>query len=215
MTEITIISGFLGAGKTTLIRMITGLAAPSDGNLLLFGSSNLLEGRKQIGTVIESPALYPGMTARENLITQCKLQGVTDESQADSILTLIGLSDTGRKKVKDFSLGMRQRLAIGLSLVGNPKLLVLDEPINGLDPEGIKEIRDLILKLNHDRNITVLISSHILGELSRLATRYGIIHRGRLIEEFTETQLFERCHTKDGKAEMDLEEYFLNAIGGK
>ena len=155
------------------------------------------------------------MTARENLITQCKLQGVTDESQADSILTLIGLSDTGKKKVKDFSLGMRQRLAIGLSLVGSPKLLVLDEPINGLDPEGIKEIRDLILKLNHDRNITVLISSHILGELSRLATRYGIIHRGRLIEEFTETQLFERCHTKDGKAEMDLEEYFLNAIGGK
>lgn len=195
--------------------MITGLAAPSDGNLLLFGSSNLLEGRKQIGTVIESPALYPGMTARENLITQCKLQGVTDESQADSILTLIGLTDTGKKKVKDFSLGMRQRLAIGLSLVGNPKLLVLDEPINGLDPEGIKEIRDLILKLNHDRNITVLISSHILGELSRLATRYGIIHRGRLIEEFTETQLFERCHSKDGKAEMDLEEYFLNAIGGK
>lgn len=212
------IYGFIGkngAGKTTLIRMITGLAAPSDGNLLLFGSSNLLEGRKQIGTVIESPALYPGMTARENLITQCKLQGVTDESQADSILTLIGLTDTGKKKVKDFSLGMRQRLAIGLSLVGNPKLLVLDEPINGLDPEGIKEIRDLILKLNHDRNITVLISSHILGELSRLATRYGIIHRGRLIEEFTETQLFERCHSKDGKAEMDLEEYFLNAIGGK
>lgn len=212
------IYGFIGkngAGKTTLIRMITGLAAPSDGNLLLFGSSNLLEGRKQIGTVIESPALYPGMTARENLITQCKLQGVTDESQTDSILTLIGLSDTGKKKVKDFSLGMRQRLAIGLSLVGNPKLLVLDEPINGLDPEGIKEIRDLILKLNHDRNITVLISSHILGELSRLATRYGIIHRGRLIEEFTETQLFERCHSKDGKAEMDLEEYFLNAIGGK
>lgn len=195
--------------------MITGLAAPNDGNLLLFGRSNLLEGRKHIGTVIESPALYPGMTARENLITQCKLQGVTDESQADSILTLIGLSDTGKKKVKDFSLGMRQRLAIGLSLVGTPKLLVLDEPINGLDPEGIKEIRDLILKLNHDHNITVLISSHILGELSRLATRYGIIHRGRLIEEFTETQLFERCHSKDGKAEMDLEEYFLNAIGGK
>ena len=173
------IYGFIGkngAGKTTLIRMITGLASPSDGNILLFGSPELKEGRSAIGTVIESPAFYPGMTARQNLIVQCKLQGIRDESQADAILTLVGLDDTGHKKAKDFSLGMRQRLAIAIALIGSPRLLILDEPTNGLDPEGIKEVRELILKLNRDRKITVLISSHILGELSKFATRYGIIH---------------------------------------
>ena len=133
------IYGFIGkngAGKTTLIRMITGLASPSDGNILLFGSPELKEGRSAIGTVIESPAFYPGMTARQNLIVQCKLQGIRDESQADAILTLVGLDDTGHKKAKDFSLGMRQRLAIAIALIGSPRLLILDEPTNGLDPEG-------------------------------------------------------------------------------
>lgn len=211
------IYGFIGkngAGKTTLIRMITGLAAPSDGTILLFGSSDLRTARKQIGTVIESPAIYPGMTARENLLVQYKLLGIKDESQADAILTLTGLKDTGSKKAKDFSLGMRQRLAIALALIGNPRFLVLDEPTNGLDPEGIKEIRDLILKLNKDRNITVLISSHILGELSKFATRYGIIHQGRLIDEFTEEQLHTRCKSPDGGKDMDLEDYFLSKIQG-
>ncbi|WP_417168996.1 ABC transporter ATP-binding protein [[Clostridium] scindens] len=200
------IYGFIGkngAGKTTLIRMITGLASPSDGNILLFGSPELKEGRSAIGTVIESPAFYPGMTARQNLIVQCKLQGIRDESQADAILTLVGLDDTGHKKAKDFSLGMRQRLAIAIALIGSPRLLILDEPTNGLDPEGIKEVRELILKLNRDRKITVLISSHILGELSKFATRYGIIHHGKLIEEFTENQLWERCSSKDGTRQMD------------
>lgn len=175
------IYGFIGkngAGKTTLIRMITGLAAPDDGTILMFGSPDLPEGRKFTGTVIESPALYPGMTA------------------------------------KDFSLGMRQRLAIGIALIGNPKFLILDEPTNGLDPEGIKEIRDLILRLNHDRKITVLISSHILGELSKFATRYGIIHQGKLIDEFTEEQLIQRCSAPDGTPIMDLEDYFLKKIQG-
>lgn len=212
------IYGFIGkngAGKTTLIRMITGLAKPSDGNMLLFGNSNLLEGRRNIGTVIESPALYSGMTARENLIVQCKLQNVSDFTQVDNILTLVGLSETSKKKAKNFSLGMRQRLAIAIALVGNPQLLILDEPTNGLDPEGIKEIRELIVKLNKDRKITVLISSHILGELSKFATRYGIIHHGKLIEEFTEQQLLERCKSHDGSQTMDLEEYFLERIGGK
>ena len=164
------IYGFIGkngAGKTTLIRMITGLASPSDGNILLFGSPELKEGRSAIGTVIESPAFYPGMTARQNLIVQCKLQGIRDESQADAILTLVGLDDTGHKKAKDFSLGMRQRLAIAIALIGSPRLLILDEPTNGLDPEGIKEVRELILKLNRDRKITVLISSHILGKWNK------------------------------------------------
>lgn len=210
------IYGFIGkngAGKTTLIRMIAGLAAPDEGHVLLFGKTDLLAGRKQIGTVIESPALYPGMTARENMIAQCKFQNA-DLSQADSILKLVGLSDTGKKKAKQFSLGMKQRLAIGLALIGNPKFLLLDEPTNGLDPEGIREIRELILKLNKDRNITVLISSHILGELSKFATRYGIIHEGKLLEEFTETQLWERC-SKDKDHQIDLEEYFLQKIGGR
>lgn len=201
-----------GAGKTTLIRIAAGLAAPSSGNVLLFGKPDLLPGRKDIGTVIESPALYPGMTARENLTAQCMLMNA-DPSQIDSILTLVGLEDTGTKKARHFSLGMRQRLAIALSLVGSPKLLFLDEPTNGLDPEGIREIRELILKLNRDRHITVLISSHILGELSKFATRYGILHHGVLLEEFTENELWERCG-EAGEHTIDLEEYFLQKIGG-
>lgn len=201
-----------GAGKTTLIRIAAGLAAPSDGNILLFGKPDLLQGRKDIGTVIESPALYPGMTARENLMAQCKLQDA-DPAQIDSILTLVGLEDTGTKKARHFSLGMRQRLAIGLSLIGNPRLLFLDEPTNGLDPEGIREIRELIQKLNQEKHITVLISSHILGELSKFVTRYGILHHGVLLEEFTEDELWERC-SKAGEHTIDLEEYFLQKIGG-
>lgn len=211
------IYGFIGkngAGKTTLIRMITGLAKPSDGNILLFGKPDLLEGRARIGTVIESPAFYPGMTARENLIAQCRLLGINDLAQVDDILELVGLDDTGKKKARNFSLGMRQRLAIALALIGNPELLILDEPTNGLDPEGIKEIRELILRLNKERKITVLISSHILGELSKFATRYGIIHQGKLIEEFTEEELWERCRSSDNSKQMDLEDYFLERIGG-
>lgn len=210
------IYGFIGkngAGKTTLIRMITGLASPSDGNIQMFGSSNLLDGRAKIGTVIEAPAFYPGMTAKENLITQCKLQGIKDYSHIDNLLELVGLHDTGKKKCKNFSLGMKQRLAIAIALIGKPDLLILDEPTNGLDPEGIKEIRELILKLNQKYQITVLICSHILGELSKFATRYGIIHHGKLVEEFTEADLWERCSNGTDQ-EVDLEEYFLNRIGG-
>lgn len=211
------IYGFIGkngAGKTTLIRMVAGLAAPSDGNIQLFGSSNLLKGRGKIGTVIESPAFYPNMTARENLIAFCKLQGIHNFSHLDGLLELVGLPDAGRKKAKNFSLGMKQRLAIAIALIGNPKFLILDEPTNGLDPEGMKEIRELILKLNRERRITVLVSSHILGELSKFATRYGIIHHGKLIEEFTEDELWENCR-ENGQSYADLEDYFLSRIGGK
>jgi ABC-type multidrug transport system, ATPase component len=184
-----------GAGKTTLIRMAVGLASPSTGTIVLFDSEQLVEQRDKVGTVIEYPAIYPNMTARDNLMTQCKLQNIKDVNVITEILELVGLSDTGKKKAKNFSLGMKQRLAIAISLVGNPEFLILDEPTNGLDPEGIKEMRLLIQKLNRERQITVLISSHILGELSKLATRYGIIHSGKLIEEFTDEELKEKCKT--------------------
>lgn len=211
------IYGFIGkngAGKTTLIRMVTGLAVPSDGSIQLFGSGSLLEGRSRIGTVIEAPAFYPGMTARENIIAFSRLQGLRDFSHVEELLELVGLDHTGKKKCRNFSLGMKQRLAIAIALIGDPKLLILDEPTNGLDPEGMKEVRDLILKLNQERGITVLVSSHILGELSKFATRYGIIHHGKLIEEFTEEDLWRRC-ARDGRQEIDLEDYFLSKIGGK
>jgi ABC-type multidrug transport system, ATPase component len=184
-----------GAGKTTLIRMAVGLAAPTKGKIELFDSEQLIKQRDKMGTVIEYPAIYPNMTAKDNLMTQCKLQNIKDVSIIREILELVGLSDAGKKKAKNFSLGMKQRLAIAISLVGEPEFLILDEPTNGLDPEGIKEIRILIQKLNKERQITVLISSHILGELSKLATRYGIIHGGKLIEEFTDEELKEKCKT--------------------
>lgn len=190
------IYGFIGkngAGKTTLIRMAVGLAAPTAGSLELFGSTDLTRQRSRIGTVIEYPAVFPHMTARQNLEAQCKLLGIRDKSVIDQTLQTVGLGDTGKKKAKNFSLGMKQRLAIAIALIGEPEFLFLDEPTNGLDPTGIKEIRELIQKLNREHGITVLISSHILGELSKLATRYGIINNGVLVEEFTEAELEERC----------------------
>lgn len=181
-----------GAGKTTLIRTIVGLAAPTAGEIELFESTDLKKQRYKIGTVIESPAVYPNFTAKQNLIAQQKLFGKTDINEINRILEIVGLADTGKKKAKNFSLGMKQRLAIAISLIGNPEFLVLDEPINGLDPAGIKDVRDLILKLNKENNITVLISSHILGELAKIATRYGVICNGKLVDEFTPQELQSR-----------------------
>lgn len=186
------IYGFIGengAGKTTMIRMMAGLAKPSSGRLSLFGSYDLVKAREKIGTVIEYPALIPGMTARENLMVEMKLRGLKDPKKIEEVLIKVGLADTKKKKVKNFSLGMKQRLAIAIALLGDPEFLILDEPTNGLDPVGIREIRELIQELNQEHHITVLISSHILGELSKLATRYGIIHKGELIQEFTEEEL--------------------------
>ncbi len=202
-----------GAGKTTLIRIICGLAAPTGGDIKLFDSSDLVSARKEIGTVIESPAFYPNMTAKQNLMAQCKLMGVKNTKCIPKILHMVGLEGTDKKKAKNFSLGMKQRLAIALSLVGEPKFLVLDEPTNGLDPEGIKEIRELILTLNEKYEITVLISSHILSELSKIATRYGMLHEGKLLEEFTEEDLWKKC-SENQNGELDLESYFLQVIGG-
>ncbi|WP_019680937.1 ATP-binding cassette domain-containing protein [Ruminococcus flavefaciens] len=181
-----------GAGKTTLIRIVTGLNHPSSGEFIFYGVKNndgkILEARRKMGAVVETPSLHPNMTARDNLIQQTKALGISDE-KIDDILKLVGLANTGKKKAKNFSLGMRQRLGIAFSLVGDPEFLVLDEPINGLDPQGIIEVREMITRLNQEKGITILISSHILDELSRLATHYAFIERGHVIKEMSAEEL--------------------------
>ena len=192
------IYGFIGrngAGKTTFLKMISGLSKPTYGEIEMFGYKNeeLKNVRSRISCLIEAPGLYGNMSAYENLAVKCRLFGMNDRKYVESILDTVGLSETGKKKVKHFSLGMKQRLGIGLALVGEPDLLVLDEPINGLDPQGIAEIRDMILKLREEQNMTIIISSHILEELSKISTHYGIIHGGNLIQELTREELMLRC----------------------
>lgn len=192
------IYGFIGkngAGKTTMIRMITGLVTPTSGEIELFSqrSKSVKSGLPRIGSIIEHPAIHPEYTAFENMELRGKLLGIPDKKTIGNILKLVDLSEAGKKKVKNFSLGMRQRLGLALALLGNPDFLILDEPINGLDPEGIVEMRRLLKRLNEDQGITILISSHILGELSKLATRYGVINNGTLIEEFTAKELVLKC----------------------
>ena len=193
------IYGFIGqngAGKTTLIRLITGLINKSGGEIELLGANEeneLNKARTMVGSLIESPSLYTNMTARENLEVSRLVRNIPGKKCIDEVLELVGLKDVEKKKVKNFSLGMRQRLGIANALMGNPKLLILDEPINGLDPMGIVEIRELLKKINKEKDMTILISSHILSELSELATTYGIISNGKLIEEITAKQLSEKC----------------------
>ena len=190
------IYGFIGkngAGKTTFMRMVSGLAAPAEGTIELFGSQELEQQRVRIGSLIEKPGAFGNMTARENMEVVRRKLGITEKTAIDGILEFVHLSQTGKKKVKHFSMGMKQRLGIAIALFSNPDFLILDEPINGLDPAGIKEVRDLLLKLNQERQITILISSHILGELSKIATRYGIIKDGALVEEFDAQELEVRC----------------------
>lgn len=181
-----------GAGKTTLIRIITGLNNPTSGEYSIFGvkntDKNIHKQMRKMGAVVETPSLHPEMTARDNLIQQTVALGVSNEN-VDNILKLVGLANTGKKKAKDFSLGMRQRLGIAFTLLGDPELLVLDEPINGLDPQGIMEVREMLIHLNKEKGITILISSHILDELSRLATHYGFIDRGMVIKEMSAEEL--------------------------
>lgn len=192
------IYGFIGrngAGKTTFLRMVSGLAHQTEGEISLFGKTGkaLSDVRNRIGCLIESPGIYGDMTAYENIKAKCIFCGVTKKGYVEEVLELVGLSDAGKKKAKNFSLGMKQRLGIGLAMVGEPDLLVLDEPINGLDPKGIVEVRETILKLNRERNMTILISSHILEELSKIATHYGILHQGVLVQELTREELMEQC----------------------
>ena len=194
------IYGFVGkngAGKTTLIRVICGLQNPSSGSYSLYGIDNnnarIAKSRRRMGAVVEVPAIYLDLTAEQNLIEQAILLGLPTFTSVQEILSLVGLADVGTKKAKDFSLGMRQRLGIAIALVGDPDFLVLDEPINGLDPQGIIDMRELILKLNRERQITILISSHILDELSRLATHYGFIDCGHLIKEIDASSMERQC----------------------
>lgn len=187
-----------GAGKTTLLRIITALCAPTRGEVLLFGSQQgkaYISSLKRVGAVIETPALYPAMTAHENLEIQRRQKGIPDDNCIHRVLELAGLPDTKKKKAKDFSLGMRQRLGIAIALIGDPELLILDEPTNGLDPMGIIAMREMILQINRERKTTIIISSHILSELQQLATQYGILHKGKMVEQLSAKELNEKCGT--------------------
>lgn len=207
------IYGFIGrngAGKTTTLKMISGLAKPTSGSFSLFGIPyEELVAKKafsQVGCLIEAPGLYLDMSAFDNVYLKCICMGIRDKSYAKDLLRLVDLDPNSKKKTKGFSLGMKQRLGIAIALVGEPKLIILDEPTNGLDPQGILEIRETILKLNREKGITFIISSHILGELSKMATRYGIIDNGKLIKELTAEELNEKGD--------DLEEFYFSLTGG-
>lgn len=186
-----------GAGKTTFIRLICGLQHPTSGDYTLYGinseSSDISKARRRMGAVVENPSIYMDMTAEDNLKQQYMLLGMPSYDGIAELLQIVGLENTGNKKARNFSLGMKQRLGIAVALAGDPDFIVLDEPINGLDPQGIVEIRELILRLNREKRITILISSHILDELSRLATHYGIIDRGRTVKELSAEELDKAC----------------------
>lgn len=194
-----------GAGKTTLLRVICGLQEATSGDYTLYGISStkheILAARKGMGAVIEAPAIYLDMSATGNLKEQYRVLGIRSFDTIPQLLKMVGLENTGRKKAKNFSLGMRQRLGIAIALAGNPRFLVLDEPINGLDPQGIIEIRQLLLNLNQKYGITILVSSHILDELSRLATHYGFIDNGKMLKEISADEL-ERTFQKSIRIEV-------------
>jgi ABC-2 type transport system ATP-binding protein len=184
------IYGFLGpngAGKTTTLRLLLGLLKKQKGSIQIFGKEfdrHRMESLKKIGSLIEQPSLYGHLTASENLGIYRKIYGAPKES-IDKVLQLVGLPGTGKKKAKQFSLGMKQRLSIAVALLHNPELLILDEPTNGLDPNGIIETRELIKKLNKEDGVTIIVSSHILAEIERMATHVGIIHKGKLLFQGT------------------------------
>lgn len=197
------IYGFVGkngAGKTTLFRQVCGLQEPTSGEYLLYGRSSrqkdIIRSRKRMGAVVETPSIYREMTAEDNLKQQYRILGLPSFDDIPELLKLVGLEHTGKKKAKNFSLGMSQRLGIAVCLAGNPDFLMLDEPINGLDPEGIIEIRELILKLNREQGITILISSHILDELAKIATHFGFIDRGKIVQEITAKELEHECRKR-------------------
>ena len=185
-----------GAGKTTIMRMISGLSTPTEGTYSLFGRTGYAKGKmlRDVGVLIEAPGLYPRLSAYENLKIKCIGAGIRPKGCVEELLETVGLENTDRKKPAGaYSLGMRQRLGIGLALVGDPKILILDEPINGLDPQGIAEVRRTLLNLREEKGITIMISSHILDELAKVADCFGIINEGRLLDEFSAEELHRRC----------------------
>ena len=186
--EIYGLIGRNGAGKTTIMRVISGLSSATSGSYELHG-----ENKNGVGVLIEAPGIYPNKSAKENIRLKCIALGCNNEAYIDDLLATVGLENTGKKKAGSFSLGMRQRLGIALALVGDPKMIVLDEPINGLDPQGIVEVRKTLERLKEEKGITIMISSHILDELSKLADTFGIIHEGKLIDEFNMQELQGRC----------------------
>ena len=190
--EIYGLIGRNGAGKTTIMRRISGLSTPTSGDYTLFGKSGREKGRmlKNVGVLIEHPGLYPKLSAYDNLKIKCLARGIRPAGYVEELLKAVGLDDVDRKKgVGSFSLGMRQRVGIALALVGDPQMIVLDEPINGLDPQGIADVRQMLVRLRDERNITVMLSSHILDELAKVADSYGIINDGTLLDEFTAEEL--------------------------
>ncbi len=214
-----------GAGKTSLMKLLLGLTSPDSGRISLFGCDNLRAGRRRIGSLIEAPAMFKNETAFENMKRFSIISGGASNKEILDILNLVGLEKVGSKKAGSFSLGMKQRLGIAIALLGNPELLILDEPINGLDPAGIKEIRDTIVDLNK-RGVTFLISSHLLDELGKIAVSYGIVNNGRIVEEITSKELERRCGksiviiTDDGAlAEAALQKTFphlnMETVGNK
>lgn len=184
-----------GAGKTTLMKAILGITDPTAGEYRFNGNENPYAFRKKIGAIIEKPALYMQSTVYENISRYAVMFG-GDKKEIHHILELVDLSKHKNKKARELSLGMKQRLGLGISLLGNPEFLILDEPVNGLDPTGIIEIRNLILKLNQTRNTTILVSSHLLDELGRVATRYAILDHGKLVEEIAASDLIDYCQKK-------------------
>ena len=185
-----------GAGKTTIIRMVTAQTAPTEGELSLFGETGekaLSRARSRTGAMVETPSFYPYLTARQNLEYYRLQRGIPGRRVVDEVLEEVDLASTGKKTFKNFSLGMKQRLGLALALMNRPDFLLLDEPINGLDPEGIVEFRNLLLQLNRERQTTILISSHILSELSNLATHYAFIEKGRVLESVSADRLREKC----------------------
>ncbi len=200
--EIYGLVGKNGAGKTTFLRLVTGQAFQTEGTLSLFGAtsqSDLNEQRKRIGAIIEIPSFIPHMTAEQNLEYYRLQRGIPGKECVKEVLKEVGLQDTGKKKYKSFSLGMKQRLGLALALMNKPELLLLDEPINGLDPFGIVELRNLLIKLSREKNITILISSHILTELSNLATYYGFIDNGKLLRQLSADEI-----SKDNNKYIEL-----------
>ncbi len=193
------IYGFIGrngAGKTTCMKMLCGLATPTSGEICLLGKQGIQakEMYERIGNLIENPGLYLNMSASENLKCKCLALGIYKKGYIEEILAQVGLQEVGKKKVKKFSLGMKQRLGIGMALLGEPDLLILDEPINGLDPQGIVEVRETLINLNQKKGMTIMISSHILEELHKVADTFGIIHNGKLIQELSREELEEKCN---------------------